>query len=208
LALAGAKINYEQLEKDCDPTNDSLNVSLLLQCRALELPPIQYELQDKRVKGAIAINPVGSTIFGQSQFSQIKVPLMLVAGSDDTVAPALAEQIQPFTWLTTPNKYLVLLRGGTHFSTLAESTGAYQYLLQRLVLLQNVAQDYMKALSVAFFKTYIANDVEYRSYLSASYAQFITQNTLPLSLIQSLTENQLKHQNPQPSPSPTTSPTP
>ena len=212
LALAGTKINYEQLEKDCAPTNESLNVSLLLQCRALEQPPIQDELQDKRVKGAIAINPVGSTIFGQSQFSQIKVPLMLVAGSDDTVAPALAEQIQPFTWLTTPNKYLVLLRGATHFSTLAESKDAIPLPPPVLGPSPNVAQDYMKALSVAFFKTYIANDVEYRSYLSASYAQFITQNTLPLSLIQSLTENQLKQvrenarSDPQPTPSPAPSP--
>jgi predicted dienelactone hydrolase len=218
LALAGAKINYEQLQKDCAPTNESLNLSLLLQCRALELPPSPYELQDRRVKGAIAIDPVGSSIFGESQFSQIKVPLMLVAGSDDTVAPALAEQIQPFTWLTTPNKYLVLLRGGTHFSTLAESTGGIPVPPQALGPSPEVAQEYMRALSVAFFKTYIANDLDYRSYLSASYAQFISQDTLPLSLIQSLTQNQLKQANenpqprpspsPSPSPSPTTSPTP
>ena len=218
LALAGAKINYEQLQKDCAPTNESLNLSLLLQCRALELPPSPYELQDRRVKGAIAIDPVGSSIFGESQFSQIKVPLMLVAGSDDTVAPALTEQIQPFTWLTTPNKYLVLLRGGTHFSTLAESTGGIPVPPQALGPSPEVAQEYMRALSVAFFKTYIANDLDYRSYLSASYAQFISQDTLPLSLIQSLTQNQLKQANenpqprpspsPSPSPSPTTSPTP
>jgi predicted dienelactone hydrolase len=212
LALAGAKINYDQLQKDCTPTNDYLNVSLLLQCRALELPPTPYELQDTRVKAAIAINPVGSSTFGQAQFSQIKVPLMLVAGSDDTVAPTLPEQIQPFTWLTTPNKYLVLLRGGTHFSTLAESTGGIPVPPPALGPSPEVAQEYMKALSVAFFKTHIANDLDYRSYLNASYAQFISQNTLPLSLIQSLTQNQLKqaNQNPQPrpSPSPTTSPTP
>jgi predicted dienelactone hydrolase len=137
---------------------------------------------------------------------------MLVAGSDDTVAPTLPEQIQPFTWLTTPNKYLVLLRGGTHFSTLAESTGGIPVPPPALGPSPEVAQEYMKALSVAFFKTHIANDLDYRSYLNASYAQFISQNTLPLSLIQSLTQNQLKqaNQNPQPrpSPSPTTSPTP
>ena len=46
---------------------------------------------------------------------------MLIAGSADTVAPALLEQIQPFTWLTSPNKYLVLMNNGTHFSTIEES---------------------------------------------------------------------------------------
>ncbi len=192
LTLAGAKINFEQLQKDCDPSNDSLNLSLLLQCRALALPPIQYELQDKRIKGAIAINPVGSTIFGQSQFSQIKIPLMLVAGSNDTVAPALPEQIQPFTWLTTLNKYLVLLNDGTHFSTLEESTGGVPVPEQAIGPGPDVAQEYMKALSLAFCKTYIADDPEYQVYLSASYAQFISKYPLPLSLVQSLTDEQVK----------------
>ena len=192
LALAGAAINFEQLQKDCDPSNDSLNLSLLLQCRALALPPIQYELQDKRIKGAIAMNPVGSTIFGQSQFSQIKIPLMLVAGSNDTVAPALPEQIQPFTWLTTLNKYLVLLNDGTHFSTLEESTGGVPVPEPAIGPRPDVAQEYMKALSVAFCKTHIADDPEYQVYLSASYAQFISKYPLPLSLVQSLTDEQVK----------------
>lgn len=208
LALVGAKINFEQLQKDCDPSNDSLNLSLLLQCRALALPLIPYELQDERVKGAIAINPVGSTIFGQSQISQIKVPLMLVAGSDDTVAPALSEQIQPFTWLTTPNKYLVLLKGGTHFSTLAESSGGVPVPPEAIGPGPDVAQNYMKALSLAFFQTYIANNPEYEVYLSASYAQFISQYPLPLSLVQSLTENQLRQASKSPTPAPTPSPQP
>lgn len=207
LALVGAKINYEQLQKDCVPSNDSLNLSLLLQCRALE-QPLNYELQDKRIKGAIAINPVGSSIFGQSQFSQIKVPLMLVAGSDDTVAPALPEQIQPFTWLTTPNKYLALIKGGTHFSTLLDTMRAIPIPPSAIGPYPEVAQDYMKALSVAFFKTYITNDQSYQPYLSASYAQFISQNGLRLRMIQSLTEAQIKQaqQNPQPTPSRSPSP--
>jgi predicted dienelactone hydrolase len=208
LALVGAKINYKQLQQDCTPANESLNLSLLLQCRALE-QPFTYELQDRRIKGAIAINPVGSSIFGQDQFSAIKTSLMLVAGSDDTVAPALPEQIQPFTWLTTPNKYLALIKGGTHFSTLVDTTGAIPIPKSAIGPFPEVARDYIKALSVAFFKTYIANDSSYQSYLNASYAQFLSQNTLPLNLIQSLSEAQLKQaQNPQPTASPKPSPSP
>lgn len=206
LALVGAKINYQQLEKDCLP-NDSLNLSLLVQCRALE-QPFSNELQDTRIKAAIAINPIGSSIFGQAQFAQIKTPLMLVSGSDDTVAPALPEQIRPFTWLTTPNRYLALIKGGTHFSTLLDTTGAIPVPASAIGPTPEVARDYMKALSVAFFKTYIANDSSYQAYLNASYAQFISQNTLPLSLIQSLTKAQLQQAEANPQATPTPSPTP
>ncbi|HEY9604169.1 MAG TPA: alpha/beta hydrolase [Allocoleopsis sp.] len=208
LALAGAQINFEQLAKDCGPSNNSLNLSLLLQCRAEELPIVDYQLSDPRVQAAIAINPVDSTVFGESQLSKIQIPLMLVAGSDDTVAPALPEQIRPFTWLTTPNKYLVLLNDGTHFSTLAESTGGVPVPETAIGPSPALAQDYMKALSVAFFETYIAGNSDYKPYLSAAYAQFISKNPLPVSLIQSLTAEQLSQEQEKPTPEPTPSPQP
>ena len=214
LALTGAKIDFELLNKECGPSNDSLNLSLLLQCRAIELLARDYQLSDERVKAGIAINPVGSILFGKSQFSQIQVPLMLVAGSDDTVAPALPEQIQPFTWLTTPNKYLVLLKGGTHFSTLQRSEKDIPLPPQVLGSDPAVAQNYMKALSLAFFETYIVNNSDYRVYLSASYAQYLSRSPLPLSLVESLTEEQLKQakraegSTPQPTPTPTPAPVP
>lgn len=214
LALSDAKIDFELLGKECDPSNDSLNLSLLLQCRALELLSRDYQLSDERIKAGIAINPVGSTIFGKSQYSQIQIPLMLVASSDDNVAPALPEQIQPFTWLTTPNKYLVLLRGGTHFSTLGQSEGAIPLPSQVIGSDPTVAQNYMKALSLAFFQTYIVNNPDYRVYLSASYAQFLSRYPLPLSLVESLTEEQIKQAKqaesspPEPAPTPVPVPTP
>lgn len=207
LTLAGAKINFQQLQKDCAPTNNSLNLSLLLQCRAAELPNLPYDFQDKRIKAAIAINPVTSSIFGESQISKIQTPLMLVSSSDDTVAPALPEQIQPFTWLTNPNKYLILLKGGTHFSTLAQSSTGIPIPPSAIGPFPDIAQEYMKALSVAFLKTYVANDPEYKVYLNSSYAQFINKDNLSLRLVQSLTQNQLK-QSPPPSPKPSPSPSP
>jgi predicted dienelactone hydrolase len=213
LALAGAKLNFEQLQKDCGPENISLNLSLLLQCRAWELLREDYQLADERVKAVIAINPVGSTIFGKSQFSEIQKPLMLVAGSDDTVAPALPEQIRPFTWLTNSDKYLVLIKKGTHFSTLGQSQQEGIPLPPQVIgASPDLAQDYMKALSLAFFETYIANNPDYQVYLRASYAQYLSQYPLPLSLVQSLTDEQLtqatKSENSTPQPAPTPTPTP
>lgn len=101
------------------------NLLLALQCQALSLPQKQYNLGDPRIKAAIAINRLDIRILGQAGLSQIKIPLMMIAGSADTLTPAFSEQIRPFTWLTTPNKYLVLIQGGTHFSTLEDSSDPF-----------------------------------------------------------------------------------
>lgn len=194
LALAGAEINFSQLQRDCKNLNGSWNASLLLQCQALQLPRTKYNLQDPRVKGAIAINPITSSIFGQTEISQIRVPVMLIASSADTAAPALFEQILPFTWLTNPNKYLVLIEGATHFSATGESnldTDPIQLPPSITGPAPTLARDYIKALSVAFLETYIADSRQYRPYLSAAYVQDISQSPLGLSLVQFLQDNQL-----------------
>ncbi|MHC0067740.1 alpha/beta hydrolase [Nostoc sp. UIC 10890] len=193
LTLAGAKINFEQLKADCPALENTLNVSLLLQCLAVNLPNAQYNLSDSRIKAAIAINPVNSSIFGQASLSQIKIPVMIVSGSSDTVAPALTEQIEPFTWLTTPNKYLALINGGTHFSTIAESpNAAVPFPTQVIGSSPALARRYVKALSVPFFETYVAQQSSYLPYLSPDYVNTISQQPLPLSLIKSLTSEQLQ----------------
>ena len=194
LALAGAAINFEQLQKDCgvQALDSTLNLSVLLQCRANALPRLSYNLQDPRVKAIIAINPVDSAVLGQAGFEQISIPTMLVAGSADTVAPALPEQIQPFTWLKTPDRYLVLMDRGTHFSTLEETNDSVPLPPEVAGPTPVIARRYMNALSLAFFQTYIANQPSYRSYLSASYAQRISQDPLRLSLVRSLSADQLK----------------
>lgn len=193
LALAGAKINFEQLKTDCPALEDTLNVSLLLQCLAVNLPNGQYNLSDARIKAAIAINPVNSSIFGQASLSQIKIPVMIISGSSDTVAPALPEQIQPFTWLTTQNKYLALINGGTHFSTITESPNATVPVPTSVIgSSPALARRYVKALSIPFFETYVAKQPTYLPYLSTDYVNKISQQPLPLSLIKSLTSEELQ----------------
>jgi predicted dienelactone hydrolase len=193
LALAGATINFEQLEKDCPALENSFNVSQLLQCLATNLPRSNYNLFDPRVKAVIAINPVGSSILGQASFSQINIPTMIVASSNDTIAPALPEQIRPFTWLTTPNKYFALINGGTHFSTIAESLDAAVLIPQQAIGSNPaLARSYIKALSVPFFQAYLAQQPSYTRYLNASYAKTISSEPLPLSVLQNLTFTQLQ----------------
>ncbi len=189
LALAGAPINFPLLEKDCEDRVNALNISLLLQCRALELPVTQYNLRDPRVKAAIAINPLSSSIFGEDSLNKIKIPLMIVSGSNDTVAPALPEQIIPFSWLTTPQKYLVLFEGGTHFSALSEPSPDTNPLVLPFPIYgayPNLVRRYMRALSVAFSGVYVANNSQYQPYLSASYTNAIAQPVAKVKLVQSL----------------------
>ncbi|MFN6559309.1 MAG: alpha/beta hydrolase [Nostoc sp. ChiSLP01] len=193
LALAGAPINFEQLQTDCPALENTLNISLLLQCLGVNLPNAKYNLSDARIKAAIAINPIDSSIFGKASLSQIKIPIMIVSSSADTVAPALLEQIQPFTWLTTPNKYLALINGGTHFSTIVEPLNPTVPIPTQVIGSgQAVARRYVNVLSVSFFETYIAEQPSYVSYLSTNYANTISQQPLPLSLIKSLTSEQLE----------------
>ncbi|MBH8550958.1 alpha/beta hydrolase [Nostocaceae cyanobacterium CENA357] len=193
LTLAGGQINFAQLSEDCNP-NRSLNLSLFLQCRADELPEINYPLQDDRIKAVIAINPIDSSVLGQAGISQIKVPTMLVTGSQDIFAPAVLEQIRPFTWLPNPNKYLVLIENATHFTAIDELDAESDVLPVPSTLLgpdRTPAYGYIKALSVAFLESHLLNKPEYRAYLQPSYAQYLSQAPLNLSLIQSLTAEQL-----------------
>lgn len=193
LALAGAKINFDQLHHDCDP-NTSFNLSLLLQCQATDLPQRDYQLTDDRIKVAIAINPIDSSIMGEREIRKIKIPIMLVGGSQDIFAPPVSEQIRPFTWLADPNKYLVLVENATHFSAIAEPTPENDVLPVPPALLgpnRTAFYSYIKALSVAFLETHLLNHPEYKSYLQPSYAKFISQPPLNLSLLRSESNEKL-----------------
>lgn len=194
LALAGARLNFNQLQTECENRNDIWNVSLLLQCRATGLPSTKYNLQDRRVKAVIAINPIVSSIFGQTGLGQIRVPVMIVSSGSDTVAPALPEQIVPFSWLTTPKKYFVLIERATHFSAIGETEPSQEAIAVPEAAIgptPAIARRYISALSVAFLQTYIAKNTQYSFYLSSSYAQAISQAPLNLSLVQSLPINEL-----------------
>jgi predicted dienelactone hydrolase len=193
LALAGAPINPQQLQASCQNLEETLNLSLLLQCRADALPQPVPALQDERIKAVFAINPITSAVLGQASLSQIRVPTLLVTGNADTIAPAVPEQIQPFTWLTTNDRYLVLMEGGTHFSTLDPTASKDVVPLPPEVIGPSPAtgRRYVNALAVAFFQTYIANQPTYRSYLSASYSNAISEAPLPLTLLGTLRADQL-----------------
>ncbi|WP_242042046.1 alpha/beta hydrolase [Alkalinema sp. FACHB-956] len=189
LALAGAPLNGKSLaETQCTQTKqvNTFNISLVLQCLAAELPNPTYYLGDARVAAVVAINPIGSVALGQDSIGQIKVPTMIVTGNADTVAPSILEQVLPFTWLHTPERYLVMVDRGTHFSFLADSDSRNNSLpIPPELIGPNplLARRYLNGLSLAFFGTYIMKQPAFRPYLTANYTQAISQNPLRLSLI-------------------------
>ncbi|AFY58096.1 putative dienelactone hydrolase [Rivularia sp. PCC 7116] len=200
LALAGAKINSEKIKQDCrqQALKQTWNMSLLLQCRIQELqiskPVQQYNLYDKRVKAVIAVNPITSTIFGKTGLSKIKTPVMMVSSSEDTVAPALYEQILPFAWIANAQKYLVQMESATHFSAIGDGKDTSEQVgLPSKLVGDNPkqAQSYMKLLSLPFFQNYVSGNSQYRPYLTAAYAESISTSSMSLSLLQNLTTTEI-----------------
>jgi predicted dienelactone hydrolase len=212
LALAGAELNFTSLNQACSNLDKSFNVSLFLQCLALELSPntIPTNFKDSRITSAIAINPFTSAVFGRQGMSSIDVPVMLVSGSADPVAPALPEQIKPFTWINVAEKYLVLMKGGTHFSTLNESSGSIPVPVAAIGPDPKIGQEYIKQLGLLFFTELrkrnesklrtlaTENSYSFQSpnfgCLCASYAASITQPAMPLTLIKNLKIEQITKQ--------------
>ena len=127
LALAGATPHYDQLQQACQTgLETSLNISLALQCQALQTADKTVDLQDSRIQSVVAISPIGSNLFGESGYQTVQVPVMIVGGVQIRSHPCYPEQIQPFQWLTTPEKRLVLINNGSHYST-----GQYLYQFTR-----------------------------------------------------------------------------
>ena len=200
LALAGAKINLEKIQQNCNQKalKQTWNMSLLLQCRMQELQPNkpvkQYNLYDERIKAVIAVNPITSIIFGETGLSEIKTPVMMVASSEDTVAPALYEQILPFSWINNPQKYLVQIEGATHFSAIGDGKDSSEQVGVTAKLIGDnpkQAQSYINKLSLPFFQSHVSEKSQYRPYLTAAYAETISTKSMNLSLIQDLTTTEI-----------------
>ena len=188
LTLAGASLNFDNLAKECTEERllNTFNVSLTLQCRATQLDPRNYELSDPRIAATIAINPLSSAVHGQASIEQIKTPTMIVSGGSDTVAPAVAEQIVPFTWLKMRDRYLVMIDQGSHFSFLEEPPPGSDSIPVPPEIVgpsPTQARRYMSSIGLAFFRTYLADQLVFKSFLTASYAKSISDPKLPIVLI-------------------------
>ncbi|MGB7251310.1 MAG: alpha/beta hydrolase [Phormidesmis sp.] len=208
LAVAGAPVNLESLRQAC-PSEFSVNLSLLLQCQALaigspEQPSISFA--DPRIRAVVAINPITSAIFGPDSLSQVDVPVLMMAGSADTVAPALPEQIRPFTWLSgnesessvnqlQSDRYLLVMEGATHFSTIGIS-GRETFGLPPEIIgpSPEIAQRYTQVMSLAFLSRYLKDDSRYQPVLTSAFTARFSSPEMPLSIVPRLEPSELDEQ--------------
>lgn len=192
LAIAGAEIDFENLEQDCQAEFDSPNLARMFQCRALELPRNLSNFRDPRVKAIMPMNPVNGSIFGQRSLSRLNLPILWKTSGEDKVTPVASEQVRSFTWLTTPDKYFLLAEGDHHINlNLSMVKQTVSDSLKEIVAPVPVTvSNYVNAMGVAFLKVHLANESEYRLYLQAAYAQSISENPYRLSLIRSITAEQ------------------
>ncbi|MGL5944176.1 MAG: alpha/beta hydrolase [Waterburya sp.] len=196
LALAGAKLNIEHLQQYCQSdaiNSDSFNFSLLLQCLAAELPTTKnYQLSDQRIQAVFTMNLISSSIFGQRGLSEVTIPITLVAGTEDIITPALLEQIQPFTWLKSPDKYLLLIEKGEHvYSNTMSFDLTTSPLKNHNNYISDLSREHIKVISLAFMQKYLAENNNYHVFLSSNYAKYLSQDSLKLNLVNSLSKKSL-----------------
>ncbi len=193
LALAGATIDFDYLTKECSQGLDATNASLLLQCEALKLPRQSYNFRDDRVKFALAINPIESSIFGPKGIAKIRIPVAIAASSEDVVASAVLEQIKPFSWVVAPERYLFVVRGVGHVTDVRSFIRAFMPSLESVVADKNIEplKEYSRIFVLALVQTHVARQNTYRPYLQAGYAISISQSPNQVSILRSLTPEQL-----------------
>lgn len=195
LALAGATIDFNHLEQECDLTRMTGNTSLLLQCRALELDRKEYNFQDERIAAVYAANPVNSAVFGPEGLAKISVPVFIAAGNFDPATPFVFEQVSSFPWLTTENKYLLLQEGQAHidFSKIdADFNNLIQAHINITLPPPELLHEYTRATTLAFLQRHLLGDAEYEVFLQSAYLDYLsTDQPFKAYLITRISSNEL-----------------
>jgi predicted dienelactone hydrolase len=179
LAVAGAKLNFETLEDNCNSSIGNLNSALLLQCRALKLDRERdYDFRDSRVKAVFVSNPVNASIFHEQGLKEVKVPTFVSAGSYDPATPFVFEQGRTFPFIGSSDAYLQLQEGQAHvdFSELdAGITDLIETVGNLTLPTPDLLDSYTHSMALAFFQVHLNDQQDYKIYLQSSYAEYLSQ---------------------------------
>ncbi|WP_185474883.1 alpha/beta hydrolase [Synechococcus sp. BSA11S] len=178
LAVGGAKIDFDYLKTECNRSFAAIDVSLLLECQALELPRTAYSFKDNRVTSILGYNPVNRSLFGPKGIAAIPLPTMFISGSYDPAAPPARQQAASFTWLTNPNKYWMMVEGQAHvnFDNIDPGIKTSIESVTHLALPnEQLIQDYVKSMMTPFFNVYVKQDPRYKEFLQSSYAEYLSE---------------------------------
>ncbi|MBF2035691.1 MAG: alpha/beta hydrolase [Leptolyngbyaceae cyanobacterium T60_A2020_046] len=189
LAVAGAKPNPDRLTQVCDQPLESwrgLNLSMVMQCDLLAIQgDLPASLRDPRVASAIALNPFMNGVFGPEGLAQAAVPVMVMAGTQDLLTPALIEQIEPFAWLQGDRNCFVVLENATHFSFLNNALQEGVLPLPNLLTGpdRRAAQRHLKALSLSFLNATIGDRPKAAQFLTQSYVDSVDSGAFRVSVV-------------------------
>ena len=170
LASGGAQLDFEHLRQSCQDAEEEIlpfNLSQLFQCELQTLTGVDTNLRDDRVAAVFAVSPITSSLFGPVGMSRIEIPTMMVAASEDLVAPAVDEQIVPFTWLETEDRYLVLIENATHFSFFTGDLEALKDVPEQLIgPVPELAKLDMQWMATTFFEAHLNGSGKHQSFLT------------------------------------------
>ncbi len=184
LALAGGTLDLEGLRTICRTQNPLGQAPAdWLQCNVTQLPGDQVNLRDKRVAQIIALNPLAGNLFGNQGLSRVATPILMMSGTEDTVTPALSNQLRPFSQLPDP-KYLLTAIGASHLSiSETVSTGSESTLTQGQQANQvSPLQALLQGVTFAFIQQLTPQAKTYEPFLTPAYAQSFSTSSLPLRL--------------------------
>lgn len=211
LALAGATVDVGRLQQQCDPetgfTPDTVNLALLIQCRALELGvsenldadqqmTIQQltdgSLRDERVGLVVAMAPL-SNLFGSQGIENISTPVVLMGGAYDITAPIALEQLSAFQWLSTEQKYFYITEHLAHTTELTrialDIAHPDEDAVDRFNTFESELWSLTESLIIAHGKVHLLGDESYRPYLTSAYVQAVSMDPNKVHLLRSFSNN-------------------
>lgn len=191
LALAGAQIDLPHLQQACDTESSVYNISLLYQCRALELDPQQVantRLSDPRIQAISVFVPFSRSLYGPEGLAQVQGPVLWKATDQDILTPFLIEQLPAFNWLATtetnataPDRYLTVAAGLPHARITFEVISRITQTKTDWENVRPIAESYHQRINAAFFQAHLAGNTDYQPYLQAQGAQFLSQEPYNLT---------------------------
>jgi predicted dienelactone hydrolase len=194
LALAGAELRIDELRDFCRTSGLLERVPAdWLQCAAAELSQNRISVRDSRIVQAIALNPAIGQIFGKEGLKSVATPTLILTSTDDTLAPAFTQQLQPFLKLPTP-KYLLTAIGTTHLSVSdpGNFTGAAAQgtlVKERRGKEVEPLRRLLQGVSLAFIQQATPEAKNYQSFLTPDYARSLSKPELQMRLNTELPAN-------------------
>lgn len=188
LALVGARLNLQRLREFChSPMPTELSAADWLQCTAADLPNRLPDLRDDRIVQIMALNPVIGRLFDETSLAKIRVPTLVLSSTNDTITPAISQQLLPFTHLQMPKKYLVTAIGASHLSV-GDPTNLNQALTESLLVRERRGEEteqvrrLLKGLALAFVQQVTLQGDRYKPFLTPAYVQSFSSPDLQLRM--------------------------